>query len=110
MEKTLKLLNTSEKGIFKNEYYEISDYGVSVDYENGKIHNIFIINDKAIKSNKSKIFYDNGSKLIGPNGKKCFRISTHSFGVLNVEEIEEIIKYYQEAIEVVKVLTEKFIK
>lgn len=41
---------------------------------------------------------------------KGFEIQTTSYGALKSEEIKEVIKGYEEACEVVKVITERFVK
>ena len=40
--------------------------------------------------------------------KKQFKIQTTAYGALDAEEIKKVIAGYEEALEVVKVLTEKF--
>ena len=99
--------NSNEIKITTRDFYEVGDYNVIVDtYEHGF---------KKVSANpKSDVEYlpsiydlhdfnDDGI-LYG------FEISTTSYGkTMMVDDIRKMIKAYEQAIEVVEILTEKFV-
>lgn len=97
--------NSNQTKLATREYYEIGGYNVIADtytYES----------DYKIVSTKQKgdIEYLPSIYELHNFGVLCgFEISTVSYGSLPVEDIKEIIKGYEQAIEVVEILTEKFI-
>ena len=106
----LKLIETKKLNnnkILTRELYEIGDYKVEVDtYENGYVN--LCTKQKRIVEYLPSIYslYDFNKEVL--NG---FDISTTSYGkIMGVDDIREMIKAYEQAIEVVEILTEKFIK
>lgn len=101
-----KELNCSQIGIVAREYYEIGGYKVITDtYDSGFI--------------SVNITRKNGNKYLPLiygeyDLEECtlckFVIQTTSYGSLEIDEIEDVIKGFEQAIEVVKILTEKFVR
>lgn len=42
------------------------------------------------------------------SGKPEFRVQTTAYGALNLDEIEQVMEGYKQAVEVVKILTKNF--
>jgi hypothetical protein len=103
MKLTLKeTIKTTEE---KYEIYEIGKYGVEVTtYENGdKYIRVFVTdrNDRYIPEIYCTI--NRKSKAIE------FSIQTSSYGSLSADEIKQVIAGYNEALEVVEILTKEFV-
>lgn len=88
------------------QLYQIGSYQVSVmNYESG-FRNITVNqdwNEKFIPA----IYYNDG--MFGSD-EKSFTIQTTSYGALTPDEIKQVIEGYEQAIEVVAVLTKEFIE
>mgnify|MGYP003500884519 CR=1 FL=1 len=85
--------------------YEIGNYKVTVDWEDGKLDDIFVREDFNVE-------YVAEISLKGRhswNGPLRFEIQTAAYGSKEVDDIQKIIKGYQQAIEVVEILTKKFL-
>lgn len=100
-----KKLNYNQIGIVVREHYEIGDYKIIADTYNSGFMSI-------------NITRKNGNKYlpliyVEHDLEECtlckFSIQTTSYGSLAINEIEEVIKGFEQAVEVVKILTEKFV-
>lgn len=108
----LKFTNEREKTEEIKHYvrkdFEIGSYSgyiVFTTYPTGDIDkDIYVYSDKEYAPDI--YFYEAHLN----KGKEGFRIQTTAYGALDTEEIEEVMKGYQEALEVVKILTEEFLK
>lgn len=100
----LKLLTTKEKsnGSIIN-IYQIGNYKI-VEESNSNYNFISVRVDKDASEYIPEIYTrDEDFKVVS------FAIQTTSYGSLLVDEIEEVIKGFNEAVEVVKILTDKFV-
>ena len=97
-------LNSIQTGLITREHYEIGDYEVVVDtYESGYV-NLCTKQKSDIKYLPPIYELHDFGVLYG------FEIQTTSYGkTMMVDDIREMIKAYEQAIEVVEILTEKFI-
>ena len=103
----LKLIASAQDGNNTAHKYEIGDYVVyDEQVEDNKYSEIFVVLKDTAKRYSPKIYTDQkfGSNIKG------FEIETKGYGSLDTKDIEDIIKGYQNAIEVVKILTDKYIK
>ncbi|NDO19458.1 hypothetical protein FMM68_07285 [Lachnospiraceae bacterium MD329] len=95
---------------YQSDCYTIGNYKIIKDttiYENGKTFEQFDINKNCEKRFIPTIcFYQN----FVDGEEKEFKIQTTSYGSLSPAEIQEVIDGYQETLEVVNILTDKFIK
>jgi hypothetical protein len=103
-----ELVNVNDKNHLR-DVYEIGDYEVYEDrytYKDGRmgLHVSTRIKMDA-KPYTPDIYYDCGW---GKQEAK-FQIQTTSYGPLGIEELEKFITAQQEAIEIARILTEKFI-
>lgn len=95
---------------YQRDSYTIGSYNVARDtktYENGITYEQF-----EIKANREKRFIPTiyFYQSIFDGEEKEFKIQTTSYGSLSPAEIQEVIDGYQEALEVVNSLTDKFMK
>ena len=106
MEMKLTLKETIETTDEKYEIYTIGRYGVDVTtYKNGdKYIRVFITdrNDRYLP--EVYCIINRKSKIIE------FKIQTTSYGSLTPDEIKQVIAGYNEALEVVEILTKEFVK
>lgn len=95
---------------YQSDCYTIGNYKIIKDttiYKNGKTFEQFDINKNCEKRFIPTIcFYES----LFDGEKKEFKIQTTSYGSLYPAEIQEVIDGYQEALEVVNILTDKFMK
>lgn len=103
----MKLLKEKSKVVndkeLKFEVYEVGKYMVVVHYTDGKMRDI-----ETIETDGDRYLPEiNFSCSI--EMAKTFRISTTSYGNLKAEEIKKVVEGYEHALEVVEVLTEKFL-
>ena len=106
--KELKLVKTveNENGVFK--MYEIGCYQVNEQHlgVNRDFRRICVrANEKASKY-APEIYFDDC--MLG--GAEKFRIQTTSYGSLEINDFKEFIKAQKEAMEVVEILTNTFLK
>ena len=103
------LIKTLEKENMKREIYQIGSYGfnyeVYVDYIAGAFSSIWIKNDH--EQFKPGIYYRDFSAFDGSAPK--FEIQTTSYGALYAEDIQQVVKGYQVALEVVDILSKLFL-
>lgn len=101
----LKLLSTQTYENDKAELYEIADYKVQAVFEDEKLDfiQIYTESDERFIPN---IYY---RKSLATK-KQEFTIQSTSYGDLNVTDFQKMMNYYQQALEVVEVLTATFIK
>lgn len=89
------------------DYYEIEKYVRT--YEDGTGVETIYVNHKDWKVAREnyipEIYYKND--FFGER-KPRFEIQTTSYGAMDTEEIQKVIKGYQEAIEAVEILTKAF--
>ena len=86
------------------EVYKIGRYTINVvDYLDGTAY-ITTEHEKADYLPHIYVRDDNDLHVLG------FEIQTTSYGALNAEEIQKVIAGYNEALEVVAVLTKEFVK
>lgn len=95
---------------YQNDCYTIGNYKIIKEiaiYESGKTVEQF-----EIRKNREKDFLpDIYCNPRFSKGKiEGFKIQTTSYGSLSPAEIQEVIDGYQETLEVVNILTDKFIK
>lgn len=99
-----------ERGKYERNEYRIGNYVVFREmsfYNTGStFEHIQVIPNREVDY-IPEIYYD--YSLFG-NIVRSFRIQTTSYGSLPLEDIQKVIKGYQEAIEVVNILTDKFLK
>lgn len=104
----LKLVASKENEDKKYDTYKIGCYEVAVvthkQYDNMRL--IHISNMKERDGYEPDIYYNDG--CFGSNEKK-FEIQTTSYGSLETKEAQKFIAAYNTAIEVVEILTEKFL-
>lgn len=112
----LKLIGTQEvedENSKSTRYeYAIGNYRAYKDvtvYKNGSnpYESIFIAKNWELRYLPDIYFHNLFYKK---DDEKTFTIQTTSYGSLNAEEIQKVVEGYQEALEVVKVLTESFLK
>lgn len=106
--KELKLIETRTKDIYREETYEIGDYTVIVEFVNGEVDRISVKEDW----NKEYVppIYFGYDSIFAKHEKQQFKIQTVAYGAKDITEIQKVIEGYQNAIEVVEVLTKTFIK
>ena len=106
----LKLVETKSKEIdekfYKYEMYRIGDYKVEVNYCNGVRNNIEVEED--CKNRFAPIIYFERNRWSEDKTEK-FKIQTAAYGALGVDEIQKVIDGFQQAMEIVAILTEKFL-
>lgn len=100
-----------ERGNYKRDEYRIGNYVVFREmsfYNTGSIFDrIQVIQNREVDYIPEIYFnYD----IFGEKDTREFKIQTTSYGSLSPEEIQKVIAGYNEALEVVNILTEKFIK
>lgn len=103
----LKLVASTQDGNSTLHKYEIGDYTVYDEQtEDNKYSDIIIVLKDTANRYSPKIYTDqkSGSNIKG------FEIETKGYGSLDIKDIEDVIKGYQNAIEVVKILTDKYNK
>ena len=106
----LKLVDTEEFnhkniGTIIREHYEIEGYNVSVDIYSDELFTV----DVSQKEDDNYLPEIRGSYNIKNGVLYKFTINVR-YGYLTIDETKEAIKSLEQAIEVVKILTEKFVK
>lgn len=96
---------TCEAETYKIGRYEVDHYVVT--YEDGDGYERICVSGEWKAEYLPDIQYEDGR---WGEEKKCFKIQTTAYGALNPEEIKKVIAGYNEAMEVVAILTEKFCK
>lgn len=100
-----------EKTKYERDIYEIGNYRVIRDlsiYESGRVYESFDIRPNRELEYIPDIYFNN--RLFGDDFAKEFKIQTTAYGSMSPEIIQQIIEGYKEAIEVVNILTDKFLK
>lgn len=95
---------------YQRDSYAIGNYNVARDtktYENGRTYEQFEISANCEKRFIPTIYFH---QSFFDGEEKEFKIQTTSYGSLSPAEIQEVIDGYQEALEVVKTLTNEFMK
>lgn len=95
---------------YQRDSYTIGNYNVARDtktYEDGKTYEQFEISANCEKRFIPTIYFH---QSFFDGEEKEFKIQTTSYGSLSPAEIQEVINGYQEALEVVNILTDKFLK
>ena len=99
-----------ERGNYKRDEYRIGNYVVFREmsfYNTGStFERIQVIPNREVDY-IPEIYYD--YSLFG-DVVRSFKIQTTSYGSLSPEDIQKVIAGYNEALEIVNILTEKFIK
>ena len=100
-----------EKTKYERDIYEFGNYQVIRDlsiYESGKTHERFSVNPNRKMDYLPEIYFN--YDIFGDADTREFRIQTTSYGSLSPADIQKVIAGYNEAVEVVSILTEKFLK
>lgn len=100
-----------ENGRYERDIYIVENYQVIRDlsiYESGKTHERFAINPNREMEYIPEIYFN--YDIFGDADTREFRIQTTSYGSLSPADIQKVIAGYNEAVEVVSILTEKFLK
>lgn len=106
----IKLVRSKEDRDKRYEAYEVGCYEVRVTTYTSDIHlRFFTVVNKERDGYAPDIYYNDHIYLFSEK-KPEFTIQTTSYGALSAEETQKFIAAYQMAIEVVSVLTEKFLK
>lgn len=104
----LKLIETVENGTGKTNIYNISNYTIrETIYVNGDRYITNYFDSKERFTPDIYPIYSNdglGGEIVD------FKIQTSSYGTLTLEEMRELIKAYKNAIAIIEVLKDKFIK
>lgn len=104
----LKLIETVENGTGKTNIYNISNYTIrETIYVNGDRYITNYFDSKEKFTPDIYPIYSNdglGGEIVD------FKIQTSSYGTLTLEEMQELIKAYKNAIAVIEVLKDKLIK
>lgn len=110
----LKLVLVEEKEIIdkkgvhcERKVYDIGNYKVTVDWEDGKIDDILAREDW--RAEYVPEISLRGNRCWDDNKKLRFEIQTVAYGAKEVEDIQKVIKGYEEALEVVEILTKEFL-
>ena len=96
---------------YERDIYEIGNYQVIRDlsiYESGNKHERFEVRPNRKVDFLPDIYYN--YSIFGDDNQRDFRIQTTSYGSLPTEDIQKVIDGYKEAVEVVNVLNERFLK
>lgn len=102
----LKSGSTCEAETYKIGRYEVEHFVTT--YESGVVIESIYVNGEFKAEYLPDIqYYDD---WFNEGANKCFKIQTTAYGALNPEEIKKVIAGYNEAMEVVAILTEKFCK
>lgn len=103
-------LNSNQTGLITRELYEIGDYKVEVNTYESAGNRIIYANKRNDVEYLPSIHGLNDYTKGGNGALYGFEISTISYGkTMMVDDIREMIKAYEQAVEVVEILTEKFI-
>ena len=106
--KELKLVKTveNENGVFK--IYEIGCYQVQEQHlgVNRDFKKICVRTDNTVSKYAPNIYFEDS--IFG--GDEKFRIQTTSYGSLEINEFKEFMKAQNEAMEIVEILTNTFLK
>lgn len=100
-----------EKTKYERDIYEIGNYRVIRDlsiYESGRVYESFDVRANRELEYLPDIYFNN--RLFGDDFEKEFKIQTTAYGSMSPDIIQQIIEGYKEAIEVVNILTDKFLK
>lgn len=98
-------------GRYERDIYVIGNYQVIRDlsiYESGKTHERFGINPNREMDYIPEIYFN--YSIFGDDNEREFKIQTTSYGSLSAVDIQKVIDGYNEAVEVVNILTDKFLK
>lgn len=105
------LEQNEEKIKYERDLYEIGNYQVIRDlsiYESGKKHERFEVRGNREMEYLPDIYFN--YSIFGDDDEREFKIQTTSYGSLTPDEIQQVIDGYKEAVEVVNVLTDRFLK
>lgn len=100
-----------ENAKYERDIYEIGNYRVIRDlsiYESGRVHESFDVSANREKEYLPDIYFD--SNIFDNNCKKEFKIQTTAYGALSTTKILQVVNGYDEALEIVNILTNKFLK
>lgn len=96
---------------YERDVYQIGNYSIAREmtiYQSGNTFERFhIIKDRNIEYLPDIYFNQN---IFDNNDVKDFKIQTTSYGSLSPEDIQKVIDGYNEAVKVVNVLTDIFLK
>lgn len=96
---------------YEKDVYQIGNYSVAKEttiYQSGnKFECFYVVGDRNIEYLPDIYFNQN---IFDNNDVKDFKIQTTSYGSLSPEEIQKVIAGYNEAVKVVNILTNKFLK
>lgn len=109
LEKILEKSKRFDDHLTTLENYTLGAYDISKfvnTYDAGYTLTSFTIRANGLDRYMPEISYDDG---IWGNGEKKFEIQTTAYGAMKADEIEKVIAGYQEAVEVVRILTKEFI-
>jgi len=98
-------------GKYERDIYEIGNYQIIRDlsiYKSGKTHERFGVNPNREKDYVPEIYFN--YDIFGDDKAREFKIQTTSYGSLSPADIQRVIDGYKEAVEVVNILTDKFLK
>ena len=106
--KELKLVKTIENENGKFTMYEIGCYMIEEQFlgVNRDFRRICVRANETASKYAPEIYFDDC--IFGGNEK--FRIQTTSYGSLEINEFKEFIKAQNEAVEIVEILTNTFLK
>lgn len=102
---------TDEHGQYITEQYEYGQYIIYRTvyfWTTGRTDTSFSVNPVSRDNYIPEIFFE-GRSCIHKDRQPEFKIQTTAYGSKRPEEIEKVIAGYQQAIELVKILTEAFL-
>lgn len=92
--------------VYTADTFDCGNYTIERYAQNGKVTNIYVDKDESVEYLPTVSYRCRWTGNEDPE----FVIQTTAYGAKPVGEIEKVIAGYQEAVEVVKILTKNFLK